>query len=136
MRKKKKQNVSGRNKKQQQVSDQAPPQNKVCSNAIRIHPKEKEETPPHHTHKFSDTLALPGRYRVVCPILLIAAIHERPNNTDSPKNTTAFNRTQTVCILSPDFYSSSSSTLALLFFWTERCWELGAKHEFAAAACA
>ena len=34
-----------------------------------------------------------------CPSFDIPARQERPNNTESPKNTTAFNRTQMVCIL-------------------------------------
>ena len=34
-----------------------------------------------------------------CPILENAAKHDNPNNTVNPKNTTAFNRTQTVCMI-------------------------------------
>jgi hypothetical protein len=33
------------------------------------------------------------------PILEIAARHDNPKRTESPKKTTAFNRTQTVCML-------------------------------------
>ena len=46
-----------------------------------------------------------GLIRLEWPYLLNAARIDRPNRTVRPKNTTAFNLTQTVCILSIRCYA-------------------------------